>query len=110
MRVELQIAKGDPQNPGNGGSNWNVSQTVFMVVFPFEARWRIGWLFNLLANLGFDHDDILVLMIDASLTAAQVDRVREVKGKTLALQKVCLLDGGVLLSGLTQNQIRARVG
>lgn len=111
MRVEIQIARGDPQNPGAGGANWSVGQTVFMIVFPFDARWRIGWFFNLIAQFGgLDHDDIVILMIDASLTAAQVDRVREVKGRSLPLQKVCLLDGGLQLAGLTANQIRARVG
>ncbi len=106
MRVEIAIAKGDPLAP----QGWTVSQTVFMVVFPFEARWRISWLFKLIVRLGFDHDDIIVLMVDASLTAAQIARVREVRDRTLPMQKVCMLDNGVQLANLTPNQIRARVG
>jgi hypothetical protein len=106
MRVEIAIARGDPQSP----QGWTVSQPVFMVVFPFENRTRIGWLFNLIAQLGFDHDDIMVLSVDASLTAALIDRVREIRDRTMPGMKVCLLDGGLILADLTPNQIRARVG
>jgi hypothetical protein len=106
MRVEIAIAKGDPQSP----QGWTVSQPVFMVVFPFEARWRIGWLFNMIAQLGFDHDDIMVLSVDAELTAAMRDRVRELRDRTIQGVKICLLDGGIRLADLTPNQIRARIG
>ncbi len=106
MRVEIAIATGDPQIP----QGWTVTQPVFMVVFPFESRWRIGWLFNLLSQLGFDRDTIMVMSIDLSLTAPQIDRVKEVRDRSIDGMKVCLLDGGVTLAGLTPNQIRARVG
>lgn len=106
MRVEIAIAKGDAQTP----SGWTVSQPVFMVVFPFESRWRIGWLFQLIAHLGFDPDDIMVLSVDASMNAALIDRVRELRDKTMNGMKVCLLDNGLRLADLTPAQIRARVG
>lgn len=106
MRVELQIARGDPTAP----QQWNVGPTVFVLVFPFEARWRIAWLFDILRQLGFDHDDILVMMLDAQLTAGVTDRLRALREQMLPLQKVCLLDNGLTLAQLTPNQIRARVG
>jgi hypothetical protein len=106
MRVEVAIAKGDPQSP----QAWAVSPTVFMVTFTFDGRQRIGWFFQMISMLGFDHDDIMVLMIDNSLNAAQIERVRQVRDRLLPMQRVCLLDGGVQLANLSPAQIRARVG
>lgn len=106
MRVEIAIAKGDPESP----SGWVVTPTVFMVLFPLENRQRISWLFGLIAQLGFDHDDIMVLMTDVNLSAGQIARVRELRDRTLPMQKVCLLDNGLRLSDLTPAQIAARVG
>lgn len=106
MRVEISIAKGDPQAP----SGWVVSQPVLMVVFPFDGRHRIGWLFGLIGRLDFDHDDIMVFSVDASMTAAVIARVREVRDRSVPMQKVCLLDNGLKLADLTPAQIRARVG
>jgi hypothetical protein len=85
---------------------------VFMVTFPFENRIRIAWLFQLLSHLDRDigQDRILVLMVDASLTAALIDRVRELRNKTMPDRLICLLDNGATLASLTPNQIRARVG
>jgi hypothetical protein len=108
VKVEIQIATGDPQSP----QGWTVTPTVFMVTFPFESRWRIAWLFQLLGYLDNDigPDKILVMMVDASLTPALTDRVRELRNKTMAGRLICLLDNGLTLAGLTPNQIRARVG
>jgi hypothetical protein len=108
VKVEIQIATGDPQSP----QGWTVTPTVFLITFPFEARWRISWLFNLLGHLDNDigPDKILVMMVDASLTAALTARVRELRDRTMPGRLVCLLDNGLTLSGLTPNQIRARVG
>jgi hypothetical protein len=108
MRVEIQIATGDPQSP----QAWNVTPTVFMVTFPFENRIRIAWLFQLLGYLDNDigPDKILVMMVDASLTAALIDRVKELRDKTMQGRLICLLDNGATLATLTPNQIRARVG
>ncbi len=106
MRVEVAIVKGDPQTP----QSWVVSPTIFMVTFTFDHRWRIGWFFQMVSMLGWDHDDIMVLMVDANLSAALIDRIREVRDRTLPMQKVCLLDNGLRLSDLTPAQIAARVG
>jgi hypothetical protein len=108
MRVELQIATGDPQQP----QAWTVTPTVFLVTFPFEARWRIGWLFQILGFLDNDigPDKILVMMVDAGLTAALIARVRELRDKTMQGRLICLLDNGATLASLTPAQIRARVG
>lgn len=106
MRVEIAIATGDPQAP----QGWSVTQPVFMVVFPFESRWRIGWLFQLLQQLDLDREKIMVLSVDASMSAALIARVRELRDKTLNGMLVCLLDNGLKLADLTPAQIRARVG
>lgn len=106
MKIEAAVAKGDPTQP----QGWNVSATIFMVTFTYDGRWRIGWAFEMLRMLAWDHDDIMVLSIDNNLTAAQIERVRQVRDQILPMQKVCLLDGGVLLANLTPNQIRARTG
>lgn len=106
MRVEIAIAKGDPQSP----SGWVVTPTIFMVVFTFEARWRIGWLFQMIAQLGWDHDDIGVLMTDVDLPAAMISRIRQVRDAIVPMQKFCLLENGLKLGDLTPAQIRARVG
>jgi hypothetical protein len=83
-----------------------------MVTFPFENRIRIAWLFSILSHLEREvaNDKIMVLMVDASMTAALIDRVRELRDKTMPGRMVCLLDNGLTLAGLTPNQIRARVG
>jgi hypothetical protein len=106
MRVEIQIAKGDPQTP----QGWNVSQTVFLAVFPFEHRIRILWLFDFLRGMNFVEDDILVFMVDANMTVPLIDRVREIRNALLGPQRICLLDNGLKLSDLTPAQIRARIG
>jgi hypothetical protein len=108
MRVELQIATGDPQSP----QGWTVTPTVFMVTFNFENRERISWLFQLFQMLDREigHNKIMVFMTDASLTPALTDRVRELRNKTMEGRIICLLDNGLTLAGLTPNQIRARTG
>ncbi len=110
MRVDVAIARGDPQAPGAGGANWTVAPVALVVVFPFEARWRLSWLFGFIERLDINHDDILIFMTDANLSATLIDRVRELRNKTIPRQKVCLLDNGLLLANLTANQIIARVG
>lgn len=105
-RVEVAIAKGDPTQP----AGWVVTPTLLMFMFPFEARYRIGRLFELVSRIDFDHDDIMVLMVDVNLSAPLTDRVRELRDRMLPMQKVCLLDNGLRLADLTPAQIAARVG
>lgn len=106
MKVEVAIAKGDPQTP----QGWVVTPTIFMVQFTYEARWRIGWFFNMIAQLGWDHDDIGVLMTDVDLPAAMIARIQEVRDRTTPGRKFCLLENGLKLADLTPAQIRARIG
>ncbi len=110
MKVELVVATGDPANPGAAGVNWALTPTVFMVRFVYDGRWSIGWFFQMMAMLTLDHDDILVISVDDDLNAAQIARVAEIRDFVIPGRKVCLLDNGVLLANLTNNQIVARVG
>lgn len=105
IRVEVAIARGDPTDP----AGWTVTPSIFAIVFPFEARWRIGWVFTLLSQVGFKDDDILVMSLAETFSASLRQRVREVRD-FLMPNKVCLLDGGVQLTDLTAIQILSRVG
>lgn len=107
VKAEVAVAKGDPATP----AGWVVSQTLMTTVFPFAFRLQIGRLFVAIANIvDLDHDDIMVLMVDANLSGGVIDRIREVRDRALPMQKVCLLENGLRLSDLTPAQIAARVG
>lgn len=107
IRAEVALAKGDPANP----AGWAVSGVLLSALLPFESRRRLGNLFLAIANIiDWDHDDIIVLMTDANLSASLIDRIKEVRNHTLPMQKACLLESGLRLDNLTPAQIAARVG
>lgn len=103
-RVEVMIAQGDPASP----AGWVVTPILLMAFIPTDSRLRFVQLFNMIRQIEFDHDDILVLMTDLNLSAAQIARLKELRASVV--KQACLLENGLRLSDLTPAQIAARVG
>lgn len=106
VRLEIARARGDAASP----AGWAVSQVILSSLMPFENRQRFGKMFGIFPHvIDWDHDDIMVLMTDITLTAAQIERVTQLRTYYMPLQKACVLDNGLRLSDLTPAQIAARV-
>lgn len=103
-RAEVAIAKGDPASP----AGWTVGPILMTVFIPTDHRVRFTQLFNMIRQIEFDHDDILILMTDLNLSAPQIARLKELRASVV--KNACLLEGGLRLSDLTPAQIAARVG
>lgn len=106
VRVEIARATGDAASP----AGWVVSQVILSFLMPFENRQRFAKMFGIFPHvIDWDHDEIMVMMVDVALTAAQIERVTQLRNYYMPLQRACVLDNGLRLSDLTPAQIAARV-
>ena len=103
-RVELSIANGDPQLP----DKWAAGPIILSAMVLTDIRMRFAQLFDILATLQFDHDDILVFMINESVNQAQFDRLAALSKRVV--NTICILENGLRLSDLTPAEIKARTG